>query len=115
MKTTFYLKSLIVSQYCSTRYGKQHIAVSSSFLVYDSVLLILADQYFSIMKHVAHPAAFAYSMTTLGAAMMNSIFSFYYVKLFLNKYKISEGAFHQSQVSSGVLGFELLKRVCLHF
>ncbi|MBN3277755.1 METL9 protein, partial [Polyodon spathula] len=37
-------------------------------------------------------------MTTLGAGMMNSIFSFYYVKLFLNKYKISEGAFHQSQV-----------------
>lgn len=56
------------------------------------------------MKHFANPAAFAYSMTTLGAAMMNSIFSFYYVKLFLNKYKISEGAFHQSQVSSGALG-----------
>ncbi|KAL0993162.1 hypothetical protein UPYG_G00104060 [Umbra pygmaea] len=46
----------------------------------------------------AHPAAVAYSMTTLGAGMMNSIFSFYYVKLFLNKYKISEGAFNQSQV-----------------
>ncbi|XP_036409039.1 transmembrane protein 180 [Megalops cyprinoides] len=46
----------------------------------------------------AHPAAVAYSMTTLGAGMMNSIFSFYYVKLFLNKYKISESAFHQSQV-----------------
>ncbi|XP_010895714.2 transmembrane protein 180 [Esox lucius] len=46
----------------------------------------------------AHPAAMAYSMTTLGAGMMNNIFSFYYVKLFLNKYKISEGAFNQSQV-----------------
>ncbi|XP_068435513.1 transmembrane protein 180-like [Clinocottus analis] len=45
-----------------------------------------------------NPAAVAYSMTTLGAGMINSIFSFYYVKLFLNKYKISEGAFHQSQV-----------------
>ncbi|XP_030646164.1 transmembrane protein 180-like [Chanos chanos] len=45
-----------------------------------------------------HPAALAYSMTTLGAGMMNSIFSFYYVKLFLNRYKISETAFHQSQV-----------------
>ncbi|XP_042360917.1 transmembrane protein 180-like [Plectropomus leopardus] len=44
------------------------------------------------------PAAVAYSMTTLGASMINNIFSFYYVKLFLNKYKISEGAFHQSQV-----------------
>lgn len=47
----------------------------------------------------ANPAAVAYAMTTVGASMMNSIFSFYYVKLFLNKYKISEGAFHQSQVS----------------
>lgn len=46
----------------------------------------------------ANPAAVAYSMTTLGAGMMNSIFSFYYVKLFLNKYRISEGAFQQSQV-----------------
>lgn len=43
-------------------------------------------------------AAFAYAMTTLGSAMINNIFSFYYVKLFLNKYNISEGAFHQSQV-----------------
>ncbi|XP_046873248.1 transmembrane protein 180-like isoform X1 [Hypomesus transpacificus] len=57
---------------------------------------------FNIMRHLpilgAHPAAMAYSMTTLGAGMMNSIFNFYYVKLFLDKYKISEGAFHQSQV-----------------
>ncbi|XP_026545094.1 transmembrane protein 180-like isoform X2 [Notechis scutatus] len=45
-----------------------------------------------------HPNALAYSMTTLGAGMMNSIFNFYYVKLFLNKYKISESAFNQGQV-----------------
>ncbi|CAM2099729.1 unnamed protein product [Caretta caretta] len=45
-----------------------------------------------------HPNALAYSMTTLGAGMMNSIFNFYYVKLFLNQYKISETAFHQAQV-----------------
>ncbi|CAM4419414.1 unnamed protein product [Leuciscus chuanchicus] len=52
-----------------------------------------------IMRHFApNPAALAYSMTTLGSAMMNSMFSFYYVKLFLNRYKISETAFHQSQV-----------------
>lgn len=50
-----------------------------------------------------HPNALAYSMTTLGAGMMNSIFNFYYVKLFLNRYKISEVAFHQAQVlSNGV-------------
>ncbi|KAM9305141.1 transmembrane protein 180-like [Gastrophryne carolinensis] len=45
-----------------------------------------------------HQQALAYSMTTLGAGMMNHIFNFYYVKLFLNRYKISEGAFHQAQV-----------------
>ncbi|XP_067329167.1 transmembrane protein 180-like [Anolis sagrei] len=45
-----------------------------------------------------HRNALAYSMTTLGAGMMNSIFNFYYVKLFLNRYKISETAFHQAQV-----------------
>ncbi|KAI4898187.1 hypothetical protein NFI96_028846, partial [Prochilodus magdalenae] len=50
------------------------------------------------LRFSAHPAAVAYSMTTLGSSMMNSIFSFYYVKLFLNKYRISEAAFHQSQV-----------------
>ncbi|KAG8558140.1 hypothetical protein GDO81_016878 [Engystomops pustulosus] len=45
-----------------------------------------------------HRPALAYSMTTLGAGMMNSIFYFYYVKLFLNRYKISESSFHQAQV-----------------
>ncbi|XP_077389466.1 transmembrane protein 180-like isoform X2 [Festucalex cinctus] len=45
-----------------------------------------------------NPAALAYAMTTLGAAMINNIFTFYYVKLFISKYKISEGAFHKSQV-----------------
>ncbi|XP_018094675.1 transmembrane protein 180 isoform X1 [Xenopus laevis] len=43
-------------------------------------------------------SAVAYSMTTLGAGMMNAVFYFYYVKLFLNRYKISEAAFHQAQV-----------------
>ncbi|XP_051905493.1 transmembrane protein 180-like [Hippocampus zosterae] len=45
-----------------------------------------------------NPVALAYSMTTLGSVMINNLFSFYYVKLFLNKYQITEGAFHQSQV-----------------
>ncbi|XP_074553749.1 transmembrane protein 180-like [Halichoeres trimaculatus] len=43
-------------------------------------------------------AALAYAMTTLGSCMINNIFSFYYVKLFINKYKVSEGAFHKSQI-----------------
>lgn len=55
-----------------------------------------------------NPAAVAYAMTTLGSGMINNIFSFYYVKLFLNKYKISEGAFHQSQVSISFLRIAVL-------
>lgn len=50
-------------------------------------------------------AALAYAMTTLGAAMINNIFSFYYVKLFINTYKTSETAFHQSQVRKSFLYF----------
>ena len=30
--------------------------------------------------------------------MLNSVFSFYYVKLFLHLYKVSEVAFYQAQV-----------------
>ncbi|XP_059203119.1 transmembrane protein 180-like [Centropristis striata] len=56
----------------------------------------------NVVAHLRHfglnPVAVAYSMTSLGAGMINNIFSFYYVKLFLNKYKVSEAAFHQSQV-----------------
>ncbi|XP_034046918.1 transmembrane protein 180 [Thalassophryne amazonica] len=53
----------------------------------------------SLKKLGLNSAAVAYSMTTVGAAMINSIFSFYYVKLFVNKYSISERAFHRSQVA----------------
>ncbi|XP_069761703.1 transmembrane protein 180-like isoform X2 [Narcine bancroftii] len=45
-----------------------------------------------------HQNAFTYSLTTLGASLMNNLFSFYYVKLFLNQYRISERDFHQAQV-----------------
>uniref|UniRef100_A0A1A8RG49 Transmembrane protein 180 n=1 Tax=Nothobranchius rachovii TaxID=451742 RepID=A0A1A8RG49_9TELE len=51
-----------------------------------------------LMSFGINHAALAFAMTTLGSSMINNIFSFYYVKLFLNKYKISERAFHQSQV-----------------
>ncbi|KAM6166299.1 transmembrane protein 180-like [Erethizon dorsatum] len=44
------------------------------------------------------PAAWAYSMITLGTGMLNSVFSFYYMKLFLYLYKISEVAFYQAQI-----------------
>lgn len=57
----------------------------------------------NVFRHLinfgVNPGALAYAMTTLGSSMINNMFSFYYVKLFLNRYKISEGAFHQSQVS----------------
>ena len=44
------------------------------------------------------PIAWAFSLTTLGTEMLNSVFSFYYVKLFLHLYKVSEVAFYQAQV-----------------
>ncbi|XP_027465800.1 transmembrane protein 180-like isoform X1 [Zalophus californianus] len=44
------------------------------------------------------PIAWAYSMITLGTEMLNSVFSFYSVKLFLHLYKISEVAFYQAQM-----------------
>lgn len=44
------------------------------------------------------PIAWAYSMLTLGTETLNSVFSFYYVKLFLYLYKITEVAFYQAQV-----------------
>ncbi|XP_047636278.1 cerebellar degeneration-related protein 2 isoform X3 [Phacochoerus africanus] len=43
------------------------------------------------------PIARAFSMITLGTEVPNSVFSFYYVKLFLHLYKISGVAFHQAQ------------------
>ncbi|EDL17237.1 uncharacterized protein LOC74466 isoform X2 [Mus musculus] len=39
-----------------------------------------------------------YSLITLGTEMLSSFFSFYYVKLFLEVYKISKSAFCQAQV-----------------
>ena len=42
--------------------------------------------------------AWAYSAITLGTEMLNSVFSFYYVKFFLHLYKISEVAFYQAQM-----------------
>lgn len=45
------------------------------------------------------PVSWSYSVTTLGTEMLSSVFSFYYVKLFLHVYKTSEVAFVQAQVS----------------
>ncbi|XP_015773303.1 PREDICTED: transmembrane protein 180-like [Acropora digitifera] len=42
--------------------------------------------------------ALAYSATTLAATMMNSVFNFYYVKTFLNVYKISNYWFNVAQI-----------------
>lgn len=42
--------------------------------------------------------ALAYSATTLAATMMNSVFQFYYVKIFLNVYRISNYWFNVAQI-----------------
>lgn len=41
--------------------------------------------------------SWACSTITLGTKMLNPVFRFYCVKLFLRLYKISEVAFHQAQ------------------
>lgn len=42
--------------------------------------------------------AFAYATTVFAASMMNSVFFFYYVKVFLRRYHVSEAWFQFSQV-----------------
>ncbi|CAH1795088.1 unnamed protein product [Owenia fusiformis] len=45
-----------------------------------------------------HMPSVAYSATSLAAAMMNSVFMFYYVKVFLNRYNISQWWFEVAQI-----------------
>ncbi|XP_006161154.1 transmembrane protein 180 [Tupaia chinensis] len=45
-----------------------------------------------------NPIVWAYSMITLGTEMLSSVFSFYYVKLYLQLYRISDVAFYQAQI-----------------
>jgi hypothetical protein len=47
-----------------------------------------------------------YSLITLGTEMLSSFFSFYYVKLFLEVYKISKSAFCQAQVRYTFYSFQ---------
>jgi len=42
--------------------------------------------------------AVSYAATTLAAAIMNSVFQFYYVKVFLSRYGVSESWFHTTQI-----------------
>ena len=44
-----------------------------------------------------HKGALAYSGTALGSSLMTPVFSFYYVKVFLDIYKIPESSFHTVQ------------------
>lgn len=70
---------------------------------------------FNIGRHMirVNHAALAYAMTTLGSTMINNIFTFYYVKLFINKFKTSEAAFHQSQVRILFVGRNVCQCVSL--
>jgi len=45
-----------------------------------------------------HQNAVAYALTTFASSMMNTVFFFYYVKLFLDYYKVSAGWFQFAQV-----------------
>ena len=43
--------------------------------------------------------AMAYAATTLASSMMNSVFFFYYVKLYIDHYSLTEDWFQFAQVS----------------
>ncbi len=45
-----------------------------------------------------HGPSVAYAATTVGASMMSSVFGFNYVRIFLNRYHVSENWFHVSQI-----------------
>ena len=46
--------------------------------------------------------AVAFAVTTLASSLMGSIFFFYYVKLFIDKYKLDEEWFQFAQVTCKV-------------
>ena len=45
-----------------------------------------------------HMPSVAYAATNMANGLMNSVFMFYYVKTFLNRYHVPESWFHVSQV-----------------
>ncbi|XP_074648333.1 transmembrane protein 180-like [Tubulanus polymorphus] len=51
-----------------------------------------------VFKLIMHGNSLAYATTSLGATMMNSIFMFYYVNIFLNYYHINNAWFQTSQI-----------------
>ena len=51
------------------------------------------------LKMPLNQNAVAYAATTLASSMMNSVFFFYYVKLFIDKYKLDEDWFQFAQVT----------------
>ena len=50
------------------------------------------------MERYIHKNAVAYASLTFGFTMMNSVFSFYYVKIFLDHYRVSQAWFDFAQV-----------------
>lgn len=50
------------------------------------------------IKNKVDEKAVAYAATTLGASLMSSVFSFYYVKTYLNLFHVSEGWFQAAQI-----------------
>jgi len=53
---------------------------------------------FRICQRRLHFASLAYASTTFAAVLIDSIFKFYYVKVFLIKYQVSDHWFHIAQV-----------------
>ena len=54
---------------------------------------------FRVCRRRLHFASLAYAATTFAATLIDSIFKFYYVKVFLIKYQVSDYWFNVAQVN----------------
>ena len=73
---------------------------------FDQILYIFNSSKFIIRIKMAkfgllslNSNAIAYAATTLASSMMNSVFFFYYVKLFIDHYNLAEDWFQFAQVN----------------
>lgn len=54
--------------------------------------------HYNFQMAVIHWKAVAYATTSFAATMMNSVFGFYYVKIYLGRFHVEEAWFHTAQI-----------------
>ena len=82
---------------CRLRKGISIVSASMSKTIIDNFSIPLQSS--SDMGCVSiNQKAVSYAATTLGAHLINPVFNFYYVKVFLTRYGVSETWFHSTQI-----------------